>query len=66
MVKFNPIIKEKLKESKIAEPIKIFLDRALLLELESSSTGIRYHYGRQLDEYIKEGAWKFSGVKDET
>lgn len=42
MVKFNPLIEEKLKESKIPEPIKKFLNRALLLELESSSAGTRY------------------------
>lgn len=65
MVKFNPLIEKKIKESKIQEPIKKFLNRALILELESSSAGTKYPYGRQLDEEIKEGAWKFKEVKDE-
>jgi len=65
MVKFNPLIEKKIQESDIQEPVKKFLNNALILELENSSAGTKYSYGKQLDENIKEGARKFKEVKNE-
>ena len=65
MVRFNPLIEKKIQDSNMQEPVKKFLNKSLILELESSSAGTKYPYGRQLDEEIKEGALKLKEVKDE-
>lgn len=65
MVKFNPLIEKKIQESNIQESIKKFLSKALILELESSSAGTKYPYGKQLEEDIKEGVRKFKEIKNE-
>jgi len=59
MVKFNPLIEKKIEDSDAPEEIKKFLRRALLLELQSSSAGIKYPYTKELELDIKQGAIKF-------
>ncbi len=58
MVKFNPLIEKKIRESDAPDEIKTFLERALLLELQSTSAGEKYAYTKELELDIKQGAAK--------
>jgi hypothetical protein len=65
MVKFNPLIDKKIKESDAPDEIKKFLEKALLLELQSTSAGEKYAYTKELELDIKQGASKLKGDRNE-
>ncbi|MBU1666992.1 hypothetical protein KKC13_01120 [bacterium] len=65
MVKFNPLIEKKIEESDSPKEIKKFLKKALQLELQSSSAGIKYPYTKELEFDIKQGAVKLRVEQNE-
>ncbi len=65
MVKFNPLIEKKIRESDAPEEVKKFLERVLLLELQSISAGEKYAYTKELELDIRQGAAKLKESNNE-
>jgi hypothetical protein len=63
MIKINDVISKKISESKIDKPLKDFLSKMLLLQLQSISEGSgRWKFGKEFDELLKESAAKRRGL----
>jgi hypothetical protein len=65
MPEINSLIYKKIDECEASEDVKKFLRKVLLLELQTSSEGVKYRYGKELELEIKNYSKNFKVSKNE-
>jgi len=65
MPEINSLIYKKIDESDASEDVKKFLKKVLLLELQTSSEGVKYRYGKELELEIQKYSKNFKVSKNE-